>query len=365
MSTRLLTICAAVAAACCALVALPGTSAAHVGTTGYSEIRHVGSDIRYRLGLEYEPLVTAAGFGTNAFSGTTEELTRDLRDGIPYLQEYIGSRIRSTVDGNRCGDPVILDAVAEERGGTTFAQLRMTIDCPADDGAYAIRFEIDENPDGSPSGHRNIADFELGDARGRFVFEEGHTLLEADKTSTIGTVEQFVTMGVEHILLGWDHVLFLLVLLLGARSLRSVVELATTFTVAHSVTLVLASVGWVHVNPDIVEPLIALSIAAVAIATILGVETRRQLAVVFAFGLLHGLGFAGTVDFDAEAPGRLFTSLVSFNVGIELGQAMIVAVVFPLLLFIRRYSWGTHAQVAGAACAAGIGVYWFAERMPL
>jgi hydrogenase/urease accessory protein HupE len=362
MSIRLLSICAVLVAA---FAALPATGAAHVGATGYSEIRHVGSDVRYRLGLEYEPLVTAAGFGANAFSGTTAELTRDLRDGIPYLQEYIGSRIRTTVDGNRCGDPVILDAVAEERGGTTFAQLRMNIDCPAEDGSYAIRFEIDENPDGSPSGHRNIADFELGDASGRFVFEEGHTLLEADKTSTLGTVEEFVKMGVEHILLGWDHVLFLLVLLLGARSLRSVVELATTFTVAHSVTLVLASVGWVHLNPDIVEPLIALSIAAVAVAAVLGIETRWQLGVVFLFGLLHGLGFAGTVDFDVEAPGRLFTSLVSFNVGIELGQALIVAVVFPLLLLIRRFRWGTHAQVAGAACAAGIGVYWFVERIPL
>lgn len=179
------------------------------------------------------------------------------------------------------------------------------------------------------------------------------------------TIEQFVALGVEHILLGWDHVLFLLVLLLGAPSLRSVAELATAFTVAHSVTLVLASVGWVHVDPDVVEPLIAFSIAAVAVATIVGSEIRLQLALVFAFGLLHGLGFAGSVDFHAEAAGRLLVSLVSFNVGIELGQAMIVAVVFPLLLLIRRARWGMHAQAAGAACAAGIGLFWFAERIPL
>ena len=122
-------------------------------------------------------------------------------------------------------------------------------------------------------------------------------------------------MGVEHVLLGYDHVLFLLVLLLGSSSLMGVVEITTTFTVAHSVTLALASVGWVDLPPELVEPLIALSIAYVAVETIVGGETRRRLVVVFAFGLLHGLGFAGTVDFAADAPGQLASSLLSFNVG--------------------------------------------------
>jgi hypothetical protein len=244
------------------------------------------------------------------------------------------------------------DTGIEDRNGRTFATLHLTFSCPAENGAYAIRYAVDAAPDGTPTGHTNIADFELGDASGRFVFNDDHTLLEAERATTVATVREFVAMGVEHILLGWDHVLFLLVLLLGARSLRSVIELATTFTVAHSVTLVLASLGWVELPADIVEPLIALSIAYVAVETILGEESRRRLLVVFAFGLLHGLGFAGTVDFDTEAPGRLLTSLVSFNVGIELGQALIIAAVFPLLLLLRRFSWGDLAQAAGAASAA-------------
>ena len=85
--------------------------------------------------------------------------------------------------------------------------------------------------------------------------------------------------------------------------------------------------------------------------------------VVFAFGLLHGLGFAGTVDFAADAPGRLASSLLSFNVGIELGQALIVAAVFPLLLLIRRLRWSGMAHAAGCSVAAAIGLYWFSERL--
>ena len=154
-----------------------------------------------------------------------------------------------------------------------------------------------------------------------------------------------------------------MVLLLGARSFRSVIELATAFTVAHSVTLALAALGWVRVPPEVVEPLIALSIAYVAIENILGGESRHRLAVVFGFGLLHGLGFAGTLSFTDDLSVRLLGSLLSFNLGIEVGQAIVIALIFPLLLLLRRLSWSGVVHVATTGLAALFGLVWFVQRI--
>ncbi|MEV6329202.1 HupE/UreJ family protein [Streptomyces sp. NPDC051909] len=169
-------------------------------------------------------------------------------------------------------------------------------------------------------------------------------------------------MGLEHILLGLDHVLFLLLLLLGARGWRSVVRLATSFTVAHSVTLALAVLGWFDVPSEIVEPLIALSIVYVAVENITRGKSRHRVLVVFGFGLLHGLGFAGALDFTGHFSGRPLVSLLSFNLGIELGQLGVVLAAFPLILLARRRSWSALAHV-GAAAVGAVGLVWFVERL--
>ena len=139
------------------------------------------------------------------------------------------------------------------------------------------------------------------------------------------------------------------------------IELATAFTVAHSVTLALAILGVVNIPGEIVEPLIAASIVYVAVMQVLGVETRKKLLVVFAFGLLHGLGFAGAVTFPNGTP--ILSALIGFNVGIELGQAMIIAVVFPLLLAVRRFRWAGFAQAAAGSAAAAMGLFWLSQRV--
>ncbi|MFF3608293.1 HupE/UreJ family protein [Streptomyces sp. NPDC002463] len=169
--------------------------------------------------------------------------------------------------------------------------------------------------------------------------------------------------GPGHILGGADHVLFLVLLLLGAQGWRSVVRLATSFTLAHSVTLALAVLGWVDVPTEIVEPLIALSIVYVAVENITRGESRQRVLVVFGFGLLHGLGFAGALDFTDEFSGRLLVSLLSFNIGIELGQLAIVLAAFPLILLARRRSWSALAHIGAAAAVGVIGLVWFVERL--
>ncbi|MGP3947511.1 HupE/UreJ family protein [Streptomyces sp. 7N604] len=221
-----------------------------------------------------------------------------------------------------------------------------------------------------------MVDYELGGSGGSDVFDAGHRELRvgqsdtgqgasrAGETGFLSSMGRFVSMGLEHILLGIDHVLFLVLLLLGAQGWRSVVRLATSFTVAHSVTLALAVLGWVEVPAEIVEPLIALSIVYIAVENIARGESRHRALVVFGFGLLHGLGFAGALSFTEDIGGRLLVSLLSFNLGTELGQLAIVLLVFPLLLLTRRrYSWSTVAHTGATVVVGVIGLVWLVERL--
>jgi hypothetical protein len=263
------------------------------------------------------------------------------------------------LDGVECDGEVRQTGTAS-RDGRDHTRMLLAYECPGSPaGAYEVRYGVFADG-GVVDDHANIARFDLGGAAGTFVFDAGHHELTVGDGSLAETVARFGTLGVEHILLGLDHVLFLVALLLGAPSLRSVVKLATAFTAAHSVTLALGALGWVEVPAEIVEPLIALSIAYVAADAVTGGESRHRLGIVFGFGLLHGLGFAGSLSWSGSLD---LTALATFNVGIELGQALIVLALFPALLLIRRHRWSPIAHAGAAACAASFGLLWFVERL--
>lgn len=159
--------------------------------------------------------------------------------------------------------------------------------------------------------------------------------------------------------------LFLVALLLGARSLRGIVMTATTFTIAHSMTFLLAGVGLVELPAAIVEPAIALSIVAAAVAALSRreVSARLRMPVVFAFGLLHGLGFASALGIDEAWSWGLLWSLLAFNVGIEVVQLVIIAVAFPLLVLLRRTAAGCPTTLAAGIVVGVVGLLWFVERL--
>jgi HupE/UreJ protein len=320
-----------------AVVLTPAPSAAHVrSTTGYSEITQRDGVVAYRLSLESELLAAAAGHGPP--------------------EDYVLPRVEVAVDGVGC-EGALARTDRTRRDGRDMTVLDLAYDCPgAAGGAYVVTYSVFAD-NGFVDDHANIAAYDLGGAQGTFVFDAGHHELDVGDA---GSLTRFVELGVEHILLGLDHVLFLVALLLGAQGMRQVIKLATVFTAAHSVTLALGALGWVEVPPAIVEPLIALSIAYVAAENILGGASRHRLGVVFAFGLLHGLGFAGSMSWSG---GIDLAALATFNVGIELGQALIVLALFPALLLIRRFRWSPLAHGAAAAGAASIGLFWFAERL--
>ena len=177
----------------------------------------------------------------------------------------------------------------------------------------------------------------------------------------------FVRSGVEHIVTGYDHLAFLLVLVVVARSLADVVKVATAFTLAHSVTLGLAAFDVVRVPSAPVEVAIAASIVLAAIGNVVAPTAKHRALVAFGFGLVHGLGFSSGLAelLEGSTAGKL-GAVVGFNLGVEAGQVALLVVVAPLLLLWRRRSGASHAwlgvRVASLAVAA-LGAYWVVERL--
>jgi hydrogenase/urease accessory protein HupE len=163
----------------------------------------------------------------------------------------------------------------------------------------------------------------------------------------------YLTLGVEHILMGIDHLLFVLALLIITRGTWPLVKTVTAFTVAHSVTLALATLGFVRVPQAPVEAVIALSIVFVASEILRarrgreGVTARAPWVVAFAFGLLHGFGFAGALSETGLPQGHIPLALLFFNLGVEGGQLLFVAVVLALLALGRRVAESQSPRVAG------------------
>lgn len=179
-------------------------------------------------------------------------------------------------------------------------------------------------------------------------------------------LRQYLVLGFTHIVpLGFDHILFVLGMLLLSMRLRDVLTQVTAFTVAHSITLGLTMYGIVSLSPRIVEPMIALSIVAVAIDNLL-IQTLRpsRVAMVFAFGLLHGLGFAGVLRELGLPRSEFITGLLAFNAGVELGQLAVLAAAWLLVLhWTRSRSWFRARVLVPASLAiACTGVVWMVER---
>jgi hydrogenase/urease accessory protein HupE len=229
-----------------------------------------------------------------------------------------------------------------------------------------------------PLGHRQY--LQIQDSRGETTFErllsaaaDRATVAMPGAHSTTGTFEaarsfaNFVSLGVKHILTGYDHLLFLIALLLVARGFFSSLGIITSFTIAHSITLAVATLQLVQIPTRIVEPLIAVSIVFVGAENLLrGDIPKARRIVPFGFGLIHGFGFASALREAGigSGAGGIVLPLFSFNLGVELGQIMVAAVALPIIwklrdnpLFITRWA---------PACSAAVvllGSFWFVERV--
>lgn len=179
---------------------------------------------------------------------------------------------------------------------------------------------------------------------------------------------QFLKLGFEHIIPeGFDHILFVLGLFLLGNQLRPLLWQVTAFTVAHSITLGLALYGVVRLSPLIVEPLIALSIAFVAVENICKAELKPwRPFVVFGFGLMHGLGFAGVLKSIHLPRNEFATALIAFNGGVELGQLAVISLAFLAVGWWRqRVSYRRAIVIPASGLIAAIGLFWTCQRVAL
>lgn len=173
----------------------------------------------------------------------------------------------------------------------------------------------------------------------------------------------FLILGIEHILAGYDHLLFLFALLIIGIGFRDAALVITSFTIAHSITLVLATYDVVRLPANIVEPLIALSIVYVGVENILKKEARYRWALTFVFGLVHGLGFASILRDLGVGDGW---SVLLFNLGVEIGQLGIACLVLPVIwIFLQPRSDFRRISVALSIVVSAAGLYWFIERIYL
>jgi hypothetical protein len=175
----------------------------------------------------------------------------------------------------------------------------------------------------------------------------------------------WIHLGMEHIFLGWDHLAFLAALLLVARGWKQLFGIVTAFTFAHSLTLGLTALEWVTLSPALqrgTEVAIALSIVVVAGWNLVAPDKTHRIAPAFLFGLIHGFGFA-TVLREYGLGASVAQALFGFNVGVELGQACVVGVLFPAILFSRRTFARVWVVKAASALLAAAGAYWLVERL--
>lgn len=277
----------------------------------------------------------------------------ELTDGGARLHEFARDRLDLTVDGQICEfDGAFTIALVEGDG----VELSIAHACSGENWSYNPGFFSDLS-----EGHRHYVEH---NAMAVAVLDAGDPVAEfADEAATGAVAWEFVELGVEHIWTGYDHLAFLFALLLVARSLKEMLAIVTGFTLAHSVTLSVAALGWVVLPGSIVEPTIALTIAYAGIENFFDPSARRRFAVTCALGLIHGFGFAGMLAERGLPQGNLVTALVGFNGGVELGQAAVVAVVLPVLLKLRKNeAWLKWGVKGGSALIAVMGVYWFIER---
>jgi hypothetical protein len=179
-------------------------------------------------------------------------------------------------------------------------------------------------------------------------------------------IRQYLQLGFTHILpKGLDHILFVLGLFLLSRRMKPLLLQITSFTLAHTVTLALSIYGVISLPASIVEPLIALSIVFVAVENVFTAELRpSRVALVFAFGLLHGLGFAGVLSELGLPRAEFLPALVSFNVGVEGGQLTVVTLALLAVGLFRQRSWYRPAVVVPASwLIAAVGLYWSIQRL--
>lgn len=367
-----------------------GTAGAHRNDESYLYLDVGDTTLTGRAELTYPDLRDVLGF---ELSGSPDEQLAELEQRLPELVEYTAART-SIGDANGAwplefGNVELLEEEDVDPGGTGYAIIPFDVDLPTPEVPQLI--DVTFTPFVEEIDDRNNIALVSNDWKRGVIDQETNELaiLTADSPSAtidLGDASQWknfrasIDLGVDHIRTGPDHIFFVFVLLLpsvlvllsGAwrpassfrRSLLRVVVVATMFTIAHSLTFTLAGLDILPLpSSKLVEALIALSIAAAAVHNVKPIFGHREWSLAFVFGLFHGMGFAGLVqDLDIDRSTQLF-SLLGRNVGIEIGQLVIILITFPGLFVLRRTRAYLPLMYTASIGLAVMASLWVVERL--
>ncbi|HEY3594344.1 MAG TPA: HupE/UreJ family protein [Polyangiaceae bacterium] len=290
-----------------------------------------------------------------------------FEDQRQRLGAWMAASIAVAIDGEPCTPS--FDAMRFDGDGIVFA---LAYACPRRSGRVTIDAAFVSDVGRS---HRHLATLHLADRDDELTLSaDAHSFALSVDSSGVATSAgastsgspffPLVRMGIEHILTGYDHLLFLLGLVLVGGPLRSLAGAITAFTLSHSITLGLAAFGVWTPSPNLVEPCIALSIAYVGIESWFVDSAVGRYRVTFPFGLVHGFGFATALRAASIPKAEIPVALFGFNLGVELGQMAAIAVLLPLVLAVRKNeTWRRPFTRAGAAAVGLAGVAWFVIRV--
>lgn len=356
------------------LVCLVATGAlAHKPSDSYLTLERHGAAVQGQWDIALRDLDAAITLDAN---GDGEITWGEVRSKRAAIAAYALSRLDVASGGKAC--PLeAADVLIDQHSDGAYAVLRLSATCPQPGPALAVEYRLLFDIDPT---HRGLLQYiENGRAHSAIFSAEART-----QTLGAGTSWQqlaaYVHEGVWHIWLGFDHILFLLSLLLPAVLLRrggawqpaesfrsafwDVAKIVTAFTVAHSITLTLAALDVVSLPSRWIESAIALSVVLAAINNVFPAVSRGRWIAAFGFGLIHGFGFAGALRDLGLPAGSLALSLFGFNVGVELGQLAIVGVFLPAAFWLRA-TWAYRRVVlaGGSAFIAAIAGVWLFERV--
>lgn len=357
-------------------------ASAHAPGQSYLFLSILESSVAGRIELPVDDVNRALGLDLRTDNNLDDA---DLAPHAAALAAYVADRVRLAPDGRA----MPLRVTGHGLQTLSFAQfVTITFDLPGMTAAPAA-IEVDYGiiRDLDPA-HRAMLVIENNWRTGTFENEADVSLtftsddhrqtLDLSSSSLWRGFAAMIELGAHHIAIGIDHILFIVALLLPsvmrrddrrwrpvpdfAEALLNVVKIVTLFTVAHSITLSLATLGLVQVPSRLVESVIALSIVLVALDIVRPVFGRRIWSVVFLFGLFHGFGFASVLA-EMGIEGFTALTLLGFNLGVELGQLLVVLLAFPLLYLLRGARLYAHVGMpAGAAALMLVAGYWFVER---
>jgi hypothetical protein len=358
----------------------PGVARAHQSSVSYSTVR-VEDDgtVAYDLQLSARDLYEAL-----ALDRDREATDDEIRAGRARLEAYVLAALHVSDGARAC--PLAARGLELVHQNDRFVKLHLVATCGAPVRLLVVEYDLFFDLDAAHVAMIQVTHAgetvrrELTTDASRFEWD-----LATDAAPSSTSALDFVEHGVEHIFTGYDHICFLLGLLLVAtlharRSAAGVLELeardaraattlvlktVTAFTVAHSLTLIAAALGWFTLPSRVVESAIAASIVYVAVENIVSPEPRHRWPLAFGFGLVHGMGFAQVLR-PMLPPSGIVPPLLAFNVGVELGQLSIVALVLPLLVVAARRSPAGYrrAVVLGGSALIGLfGMLWLVDRV--